>query len=56
MGSTLSTRKLINDHKKSDLRKQGIKLLTKKPVIKNVDIAELTKDFPAPKAYVAPKV
>ena len=45
--STLSTQKLKNDKKKSTLRNQSIKLFTKLPVIKNVDIEELKKSFPS---------
>ena len=45
MGVTQVKRKLRKLRKKSDLRRQGLKLLTAKPVIKKVDAEELKKQF-----------
>jgi hypothetical protein len=45
MGVTQLKRKARKNHVKSSQRTQAIKLLTKKPVLKNVDIEELKKEF-----------
>jgi hypothetical protein len=45
MGVTQVKRKLRKLRKKTDLRRQSLKLLTATPVIKKVDIEELKKQF-----------
>jgi hypothetical protein len=47
MGVTQVKRKLRKLRKKSDLRRQKIKLLTATPVIRKVDVEELKKQFTA---------
>ena len=48
MGGTSIKRKALRNRLKSKMRKSTIKLLTRKPVQKNVDIEELKADFVKP--------